>query len=647
MIISESSTIAGKRLLYLIFILSIVICTSCDLLAQEMVPIQDHVPQHIFSYGEIEMYEDARGTLTISDILKPEINSRFKKNRFYTPKIFDFNSYYWFKIKIRSFPDSRENWILEFFDQTIDEITLYSPDRDKKYTAHQFGDQFKFQQRSFQHKNFTFSLDHSLRGENVYYVRLKSSQSVSVIIVLRNVKRFVQYAIEEYMIFGVFYGMIIVFSLYNMLMFLAVRQRQYLYYVLYNLSIGLYEMCIDGIAFQYLWPNYPDWNQYSYGVALFSSSIFALLFASSFLYLKPKFPRLYRLINTVIFLRVLFLLACLIDRNLFTYKIVEIVPTVAALYAGIYVWRSGYRPARFFVVGYMFLLLGIVIKVLIIFNVSWLPYGPITHYSLSFCFVMEMVLVSFAIGDNVAHLKKKKVKAQKRMIHQLQVNERLKDTLNKELSTLVDKRTKQLVEKASIIEQQNLELSEANALLEIQSAEINRINSLLEQDNQNLHVNIEKVTRARVMSQDVDFSEFSKIYPDRETCFKFLSDLKWTEAYSCKKCGNTNYLHGQLPYSRRCTKCRYEESVIANTIFQNSRIPINKAFYMLFLVYSTKGKISSHKLSEILGIRQSTCWSYSSRMKKVMEERKKDIKNAGDQGWSKLVLDSPVSYTEK
>jgi len=113
---------------------------------------------------------------------------------------------------------------LEFFDQTIDEITLYSPDRDKKYTAHQFGDQFKFQQRSFQHKNFTFSLDHSLRGENVYYVRLKSSQSVSVIIVLRNVKRFVQYAIEEYMIFGVFYGMIIVFSLYNMLMFLAVRQ---------------------------------------------------------------------------------------------------------------------------------------------------------------------------------------------------------------------------------------------------------------------------------------------------------------------------------------------------------------------------------------------------------------------------------------
>ncbi|PRY55407.1 7TMR-DISM extracellular protein 2 [Arcticibacter pallidicorallinus] len=643
---AKSSNFAYSRFIFLATFILLYSCKS-ELFSQELVSIKDHVPQHIFSYNEIEMYEDPEGTLQMSEVLKPAIDTLFKKSRSYTPKIFNFKSYYWFKIRVRSLPSSKKNWMLEFFDQTIDEITLYAPDQYKRYTAYHFGDRYPFRHRTFQHKNFTFNLDPSVTGDNVYYVRLKSSQSASVIIVLRNVERFVEYAIEEYMIFGIFYGMIIVFSLYNILMFFAVRQKQYLYYVLYNLSIGLYEMCIDGIAFQYLWPNYPDWNQYSYGIALFSSSVFALLFASSFLYLKAKFPRLYHLINVVILLRIAFLLACLIDKNLFTYKIVEVVPTLAALYAGIYVWKSGYRPARFFVIGYLFLLLGIVVKILILFNVNWLPYGPVTHYSLSFCFVMEMVLVSFAIGDNVAHLKRKKVKAQRRMIHQLQVNEKLKDTLNKELSTLVDKRTRQLVEKASIIEQQNAELSDANALLEKQSAEISRINGLLQQDNQNLHVNIEKVTRARVMSQDVDFSEFSEIYPDRETCFKFLSDLKWAEGYSCKKCGNTNYLHGQLPYSRRCTKCRYEESVIANTIFQNSRIPINKAFYMLFLVYSTKGKISSHKLSEILEIRQSTCWSYSSRMKKVMEDRKKDIKNAGDRGWSKLVLDYPIIFSEK
>ena len=607
--------------------------------AQKVVSVDDAVSQHIFTYGEIEYLEDPSGKFSFNDIQRPALAEKFKQNKIYTPKVFNLNSFYWFRIKIKHLPESRENWILEFFDQTIDDITLYAPDKNNNYVSHKFGDQYHFRNRGYQHKNFTFSLDHSLKGEKVYYVRLRSSQSASAIIVLRNVKRFVEYAMEEYLIFGIFYGMIAVFSFYNILMFFAIRQKQYLYYVLYNVSIGMYEMCIDGVAFQYLWPTFPEWNQYSYGFALFFSSIFGLLFTINFLYLKSKSPQIYHLILSVIVLRVLFFLACLYNNNLFTYKLVEFVPLVVALYAGIFILKRGYRPARFFVVGYSFLLLGFIIKVLILFNVSWLPYGPVTHYSLSFCFVMEMVLVSFAIGDNVRHLRKKKDRAQKRMIRQLQVNEKLKDTLNKELTSLVDERTREVVEKASIIELQNVELSQVNALLKEQAEEISRMNVLLEKDNQDLQVNIEKVTRARVMSQEVDFTEFSKIYPDRETCFKYLSELKWDRGYSCRKCNNTNHLAGQLPYSRRCTKCRYEESVISYTIFQNSRIPINKAFYMLFLVYSTKGKISSHKLSDILAIRQSTCWAYSSKMKKILDERKKELKNAGEKGWSKMVLE--------
>ncbi len=60
---------------------------------------------------------------------------------------------------------------------------------------------------------------------------------------------------------------------------------------------------------------------------------------------------------------------------------------------------------------------------------------------------------------------------------------------------------------------------------------------------------------------------------------------------------------------------------------------------MVFLIYSTKGKISSHKLAELLNLRQSTCWTYGSRIKLVMEERKSKLKKANKYGWSALVLD--------
>jgi len=530
--------------------------------------------------------------------------------------------------------------MLEFFDQTIDSIAVYSPDKNNHYKATLLGSSRPFSARLYQHKNFGLNLDNSLSGSQIYYVRIKSHQPVNVIMVLRSVNWFITYALDEYFFFGIFYGMILVFGLYNLMMFIAMRQRQYLYYVAYNLSIGLYEMCADGIAYQYVWPGSPMWNHNAYGVALFSASIFSILFAQSLLNLKTNAPRLNKLVWWIIGLRSLFFVLCLtVNPNWFSYKIIEIVPLTLAYFTGCYVLIKGYRAARFFVIGYSFLLTGFVIKALIALNLWTLPVTAASYYSLSFCFIAEMVFISFAIGDKVHLLRKQEEQAQLRVIKQLKLNEELKDALNKNLEAQVQERTKELVEQASLIAEQNEELRSVNQLLQQQAEEISRMNVLLEQDNTTLHQDIEKISHDRVMSAEVDFEEFSRIYPDRETCFKFLSDLKWEKGYACRKCENTHYGHGHLPYSRRCSKCGYEESVIAYTILQNTRIPINKAFYMIFLMYSTNGKISSHKLSEILSIRQSTCWAYSSRIKKVMEARKKELKNAGDKGWSKLVVE--------
>ncbi len=622
----------------------LVVCFFCVVLyakAQVVVEISDTAKQQIFRYNKIDYFEDTHNILTINQVKSPDFAEKFKVNKDATPVTHDPNSTWWYRIRIGANPQSKNNWILEFFDQTIDSITVYSPGQQNHYSATFLGSSRPFTARLYQHKNFSLNISNNVSGTEVYYVRIKSHQPVNVIIVLRSINWFISYALDEYFFFGVFYGMILVFGLYNLMMFIAMRQKQYLYYIAYNLSIGLYEMCADGIAYQYIWPASPIWNHNAYGVALFSASIFSVLFAQSLLNVKVNAPRLNKLIWWVLGLRCVFFVLCLtVNPDWFSYKIIEIIPLTLAYYTGCYVLLKGYWPARFFVIGYTFLLTGFVIKALIALNIWWFVVTATSYYSLSFCFIMEMVFISFAIGDKVRILKKKEEEAQLHIIKQLKLNEELKDDQNRNLESQVQQRTKELVEKSSLIESQNEELKAVNELLQHQAEEISRMNVLLEKDNSNLHHDIEKVTHDRVMSADVDFEEFSKIYPDNETCFKFLSDLKWEKGYSCRKCSNIHYGHGHLPYSRRCSKCGYEESVIAYTILQNTRIPINKAFYMIFLMYSTKGKISSHKLSEILSIRQSTCWAYSSRIKKVMEIKKKELKNAGDRGWSKLVIDS-------
>nr|WP_295922924.1 7TM-DISM domain-containing protein [uncultured Dyadobacter sp.] len=264
--------------------LSLIVCTWGQVFSQSGVKITDTADQHIFAGREIQYLEDKEGTYTLEQVLSPALNKRFVTGQTNTPQNYNLNSTYWFRIRIHHNPESGKNWILEFFDQTIDDITAFLPDEHGNYSARQMGDQLPFKNREYAHKNFELNIPNHAAFDGTYYFRVKSHQTADAIIVLRSVNRFIQYALDEYFIFGIFYGMVLVFSFYNLMMYLAVRQVQYLYYVLYNLCVGLFEMCIDGVAYQYLWPDAPDWNQYAYGIALYGISLCIAVYQNAALY---------------------------------------------------------------------------------------------------------------------------------------------------------------------------------------------------------------------------------------------------------------------------------------------------------------------------------------------------------------------------
>ncbi len=120
--------------------------------------------------------------------------------------------------------------------------------------------------------------------------------------------------------------------------------------------------------------------------------------------------------------------------------------------------------------------------------------------------------------------------------------------------------------------------------------------------------------------QNINIQKFDIQFADDEKCLEFLSQQKWKGKYICRKCGNTNFCKGKTPFSRRCTKCKYEESATANTIFHGCKISLKKAFKIVFLVCN-KPEISTYKLSENIDIRQMTCWKFKKRITKCLENR--------------------------
>jgi two-component system, sensor histidine kinase LadS len=609
-------------------------------LAQPAVPIRDETRQHIFSFTEIEYFEDPTGKITLDDVLTPKVQAQFKPSVKFNPDNVNRESVYWHRIKIRHNPASTKRWVIEFFDQTIDQIDFFVPTAGGEFSKQSYGDLFEFYKRPLKHKNFVIRLDNNSDKEITYYFRIASRQQAEAIVVLRSSDYLFEYAIDEYFFFGIFYGMIFVFAFYNLLMYAAVREGHYLFYTLYLIGIGLYEMSADGIGFQYLWPHSVLWNQYAAGFTLYIASSSALFFAASVLNLRKDHPGLFKLLIGTFIFRTLFLLASIfVVEEWFSFRFIEIIPFAVAFYSAVYRWLKGYSAARFLVAGYAFLFFGIISKVSLYFDFNWMPFGELTHYSLGFCFIMEIMFLSFAISDKIRMLRIEKDEAKEKTIEQLHENQLLKDNLNQELEEQVLVKTAQLVQKSNYIEAQNHQLEAANQQLEQQAKEIAAMNALLARDNVQLKHDVAEVKEARILSKEVDFEEFSAMYPDDASCMKFLADVKWHNGYSCRKCGHAYFSSGRSLYGRRCTKCGYEESVTAYTVLQNTRLPINKAFYMIFLVYSSNGSISSHKLSEILGIRQSTCWMYSSKIKKSMKERRRHVPVHHHEGWNSILVE--------
>ena len=105
-----------------------------------------------------------------------------------------------------------------------------------------------------------------------------------------------------------------------------------------------------------------------------------------------------------------------------------------------------------------------------------------------------------------------------------------------------------------------------------------------------------------------------ELMQDSNKVLQFVADVKWENGYACRNCGHTNYCEGKTPASRRCTRCKKEESAAAHTIFHNIKFPINKAFFIAYNVCILGDEYSSYSYSTQLGLNQMTCWKFRKRI---------------------------------
>lgn len=597
---------------------------------QSAVEVNDAIDHRDFMPTELRYFVDTTNSIPFAVISSSDFAERFRKHSSYQNSDFKENKSYWIKLDLKPPLSTEKFWLLEFYDQTIDSLIAYVPQADGRFKKMPLGDHQRFSSRIFLHKNFELPLQFNSGEAQSYFFKVRSHEFADIRIALRSTSYFVYYALNEYYLYGMFYGMILIITLYNFMVYLAIREIKFIYYICYILSVALYAMSYDGIGFQFLWPRHPEFNDWAVGVSLYSVILWSLIFTKRFLSARANAPRLNRLLSMVIYGRTIwFIISLTVYPRWLTYRVLEILPLSIIFFTAITVWSNGYRPARFFVIAYGVLFMGFFVRTLVYFNI--IPFTIGTHYSLHFSFAFEMLFLTVALGDRIRILKDNRDRALKRIISQQRTNIALKDKVNRELEEKVKERTIE-------IDLKNSQLEESNHKLVKQSNEINQINSMLDLDNWKLKNRVKEVLEERMHETIMDYKEFSTLYPDDLACYRFIDSLKTQREFDCPKCGNAKYSPGAQKFSRRCTRCGYNESITSNTLFHGIKFPIAKAFYLTYLNSSGRNLMTLDSLSEELSLRLNTIWAFRQKVSERMASQKH-----GKAAWEDLILDSRKS----
>lgn len=198
------------------------------------------------------------------------------------------------------------------------------------------------------------------------------------------------------------YAVVLAMGLYNMLLFVSLRDTTYLYYVLFVVTIGATLLAVSGHAYQFLWPHQPALNQFAVPLLAASIGFTALQFSRSFLLRRLYLERIQPALTTLqAGFGLVVLLSPFVPYVVLAVALVLLMPsmTIALLAASIAAWRRGREQARFFVLSWSVFLAATVLQSG--YSAGLLPSTDGTSQTIGATAGLSIVLLAFALADRL------------------------------------------------------------------------------------------------------------------------------------------------------------------------------------------------------------------------------------------------------
>ncbi len=306
-------------------------------------------------------------------------------------------------LRLRAHPAAE---LLELAYPPLDYVELYlinedAPAGERLQNIGRSGDRRAFGSAGRPHRNFVFPLPPAARDNGCLLLRVQSESSLVLPVHLHSTEDFYRRSTIEHLLLGLYYGALGIMLIYNAFLAISLRNTSYASYVFYIFSYGMYLFIWNGLALRFFWPETPYLNSLTNPLFVGLTNIGASLFTISFFRDSPHARHLHQVLYALMFAGALVAVLSLTPWSSLAVRVSVPVTVFSALFVLITAarhWIAGYHPARYFLLAFSFVGVGVAANALRVAGL--LPANFFTLlYGLQLTSLAEMVLLSFALAD--------------------------------------------------------------------------------------------------------------------------------------------------------------------------------------------------------------------------------------------------------
>ncbi len=421
----------------------------------------------------VYVLEDAEHSLEIIDVLELSNDDFFIPNHAH-PNLDFTSSRFWIKFSIENQTDE-SYFILETARPITNKVIFYEMNGPLVENEYMSGDDFHYSEKVIPHRKNLFPFTIEPGETKDYYLELESDGEVLTLpVIIHDKIGFFDGDSRNHFSFGFYYGLMSLVIIIYFFFFIMLKDRSFLYYILYVFAQALLQFSLDGFSYHHFFPSGGYLANHFVLIIASVTIVLLLTYVRQFLNLKERnklLNKVFVICKSVVFVA---LIMSLIPGKLYelSYPIINGVSLLSIILTVVAIFRLKYKKIEvdnYFTLAFTILITGAVIFILGNFNI--VGDSSISQVALKVSSAIEVAILSISMSNKYRKLQKDKEAAQAVALKSLEEQNALKDSINIKLEQQVKERTFEIEEqKEKLAEINNEILSSIHYAKRIQEA---------------------------------------------------------------------------------------------------------------------------------------------------------------------------------